>query len=419
MTKKVIVIVALFFGLIGYSQENTASPYSFYGLGDIKFKGTEDAKAMGGISFASDSISLNLLNPASYSGLKLVSFGIGGTTTFTKLSNATTSEKAKRTSIDYLAIGVPIGNKFGASFGIMPYSAVGYKIQNTETVGTVERTNRFTGDGNINRAFIGAGYTVNKNLSIGIDFQYNFGIIENEAIESITGVQLSSRERNNSNISGVSFNVGALYNNKISEKLNISTSFTFTPEAKLNSINSRNTATVSFSSNGSEYVADSQDVVIADTKLIIPTKLSFGAGIGEKNKWLVGTEITFKGSNRQNNRFDEEITGVNTSFENGQKYVIGGYYIPKYDSYSSYFSRIVYRAGFRFEKTGLIIENQSINDYGMNFGLGLPLGLSKINVGVEFGKKGTTTDNLIEENYFNLSVGLSISDKWFRKRKID
>lgn len=417
MTKKVIVIVALFFGLIGYSQENTASPYSFYGLGDIKFKGTEDAKALGGLSFANDSLSLNLLNPASYAGLKFVSFGVGGTTTFTKLQNTATIEKAKRTALDYLAIGVPIGSKFGASFGILPYSAVGYKVQSSETVGSQVRTSRFTGDGNINRAYLGAGYMVNKNLSVGVDFQYNFGIIENESIENLTGVQLTSRELNSSTISGVSFNIGALYTNKINEKLNVFSSFTFSPETKLNSQNNRNLATVTFSINGSENIIDSQDVNVNNTKLLVPSKLSFGAGIGEKNKWLVGTEITFTGSNKQNNRFDDVLT--NYSFENGQKYALGGYYIPKYDSYSSYFSRIVFRTGFVYQKTGLIIENQSINDYGMNFGLGLPVGLSKINLAVEFGKKGTTNNNLIEENYFNFSIGLSLSDKWFRKRQID
>ena len=82
-------------------------------------------------------------------------------------------------------------------------------------------------------------------------------------------------------------------------------------------------------------------------------------------------------------------------------------------------NKIVYRAGFRYENTGLLINNQSINDYGMNFGIGLPVTYSKINIGVEFGKKGTTSNGLIEENYFNLSIGLSLSDKWFRKRKID
>jgi hypothetical protein len=49
----------------------------------------------------------------------------------------------------------------------------------------------------------------------------------------------------------------------------------------------------------------------------------------------------------------------------------------------------------------------------------LPLGVSKIDIGFEFGKQGTTSNGLIEENYFNLSIGLSLSDKWFRKSLID
>lgn len=422
MTKKIIVIICLLTTLIGFSQENTSSPYSFYGLGDVKFRGTEDARAMGGLSFAGDSISLNLLNPASYSSLKLTSFGIGSTSNFNNISNSQTSEKAKRTTLDYIAVGIPAG-KFGAAFGLMPYSAVGYKIESTSTENNLERSRRFTGIGNINRVFIGAGYSFNDNFSFGADIQYNFGIIESESTEFISdaifddAVQLGSRERNTSSISGLSANLGFLFNKKISEKLNFYSSLTYSPESKLNSTNERNIATATYNPvTGTEFVNDSRDIEVANTKLIIPSKLSFGAGIGETNKWLVGTEITFQNSSNQNNRFNDITTA---SFENSQKYTIGGYFIPKYDSFSNYLNKIVYRAGFRYEKTGLIINNESINDYGMNFGIGLPITYSKINIGVEFGKKGTTTNGLIEENYFNLSIGLSLSDKWFRKRKID
>ena len=65
------------------------------------------------------------------------------------------------------------------------------------------------------------------------------------------------------------------------------------------------------------------------------------------------------------------------------------------------------------------MKNESIKDYGMNFGLGLPLGVSKIDLGFEFGKRGTSSNGLIEENYFNVSVGLNLGAKWFEKRKID
>ena len=422
MTKKIIVIISLLTSFIGFTQENTSSPYSFYGLGDVKFRGTIDARSMGGLSFVGDSVSINLLNPASYSNLKTTSFGVGGTSTFNNISNSVASEKANSTSIDYIAIGIPAG-KFGATFGLMPYSATGYKILNTTTENELNRFYRFTGTGNINRAFVGLGYAFNKNFSFGLDVQYNFGIIENEAVEFISDVifndyvQLGTRERNTSNINGLSANLGILFNKKINEKLILHSSLTYTPESKLNSTNERNIATMTYNSfTGVEFVNESRDIETANTKLVIPSKFSFGAGIGETNKWLIGTEITLQNSSNQNNRFDDN---TNASFENSQKYVIGGYYIPKYDSFSNYLNKIIYRAGFRYEKTGLLINNQSINDYGMNFGLGLPLGLSKINVGVEFGKKGTTSNGLIEENYFNLSIGLSLSDKWFRKRKID
>ena len=229
-------------------------------------------------------------------------------------------------------------------------------------------------------------------------------------------VQLGTRERNSSNIKGISTNIGLLYNTTLNSKLELYSSLTFSPESKLQSDNSRNIATIVYSINGTELISDQQNVAVNDTDLIIPRKFSFGGGIGSSKKCLLGTEITFTESRKLLNTF-EDITDVN--FENSTKITIGGFYIPKYDSFSNYYNTIVYRAAFRYENTGLIINNQSINDYGMNFGLGLPVGVSSINLGFEFGKKGTTSNRLIQENYFNLSVGLWLNDIWFKKRKID
>ena len=81
----------------------------------------------------------------------------------------------------------------------------------------------------------------------------------------------------------------------------------------------------------------------------------------------------------------------------------------------------MYRAGLRYENTGLVLQNKSITDAAMNVGFGLPLSgtFSNININFEYGKRGTTYYNLVEENYFNISIGLSLSDKWFIKRKFD
>ena len=75
----------------------------------------------------------------------------------------------------------------------------------------------------------------------------------------------------------------------------------------------------------------------------------------------------------------------------------------------------------RYEKTGLVVKGESINDIGLSLGLGLPItgSLSNVNIGFELGKRGTTNSNLVEENYAKISVGFSLNDKWFQQRKFD
>ena len=420
MIKKVILLVGLLVTSFSWSQDNTASPYSYYGLGEPKFKGTQDVRAMGGIGILSDSTQLNLSNPASYSRLLTTNFSIGGTTSFTNFKTASESEKAQRTTLDYLAVGFPVG-KLGFSFGLMPYSAVGYKNENIVQNNNDQTTRREIkrGEGNINKVFLGTSYNINKKLSLGFELGYNFGDVTSDFIEFITQptIPLGTIEKNNSNIRGISFNTGLMYKTKITPKLDLHTSFTYSPETTLKSENSSFLSTISVGTNDIEIVdQNGQQIDVADSEIKLPTKISFGAGVGEKNKWLIGSELVFAQSSVLSNRFGNVD---NVTFENSTKIGVGGYYIPKYDSFSNYFSRIVYRAGFRYENTGLVINNESINDYGMTFGLGLPLGISKIDIGFEFGKKGTINNSLIEENYFNLNIGLSLSDIWFKKRKID
>jgi hypothetical protein len=133
---------------------------------------------------------------------------------------------------------------------------------------------------------------------------------------------------------------------------------------------------------------------------------------------VIGAELTMQQSSNFGNRFNDID---NVEYENSTKFSLGGYYIPKYNSFNRYLERVTYRAGFNYENTGLIINNESINNYGITFGLGLPLGgsFSNINIGFEYGKRGTTNAGLVEENYTNVFISLSLSDRWFVKRKYE
>jgi hypothetical protein len=91
------------------------------------------------------------------------------------------------------------------------------------------------------------------------------------------------------------------------------------------------------------------------------------------------------------------------------------------DSFNKYWKRIVYRTGVRFENTGLIINNQVIKEFGISFGVGLPVGriFSNANLGFEIGKRGTTNANLVEENFVNFQLSLSLNDRWFEKLRFN
>ena len=436
MIKKLVLVFIAVYAIHSYGQEGTASPYSFYGIGSLKFKGTVENRSMGGLSIYSDSIHVNLRNPASYAGKNIqffnnesrpVKFTVGGSYSSIDLKSDSETDNTSSTTFDYLALSIPMG-KFGFGFGLLPYTSVGYKLESLNSNGNLE--NRFRGQGGLNKAFLGLGYQIVEGLSIGVDAQYNFGNIQNSTVEYLydsDGAQLQyqSRENNRSDLSGLSFNLGLSYKKMLTESLEFSSGLTYTPESNLVSKNLRSFSTIITNSSGQEFVVntietDLEALGLLETDLVLPSKFSIGAGIGKPRSWFVGAEY----SSQKTSDFSNELynsTSVSTTYEDASTFSLGGFYIPQYNSYSSYFKRTVYRAGIRYEKTGLNINNESINEFGISFGVGLPVGnlFSNANLGFEVGKRGTTNSSLIQENFVNFRMSLSLNDRWFQKRKYD
>lgn len=414
MIKKFILSISLLFTVASIAQEGTASPYSFYGIGDVRFKGTVENRLMGGISMLSDSIHINLQNPASFAGLKLTTFTVAGTFKTYDFVTYNDKEKAQRTTLDYLAVAVPIGKKFGASFGLIPYSSVGYKVSNTSTNNLgIQQVKTNVASGGLNKVYVALGYKVTKDLSVGADFNFNFGTIESESY-LLPNVELGILQLNNSELNGLNLNLGAMYQKKITAKLDVYSSFVYSPESNLRVSNSVTTSSIS--SSGASFQTEDERISKRDIKL--PSKISFGLGIGQTRKWLIGAEITSVESSKSSNLFPTYTLGT---FENSMRYSLGGYFLPNYNSFTNYFNKVTYRGGFRYENTGLVISNESIKEQAFSLGFGFPLGgtFSNLNIGAELGKRGTAKANLVQENFFNVMISLSVNDLWFVKRKYD
>lgn len=414
MIKKLIIAASLLVSVVSFAQQGTASPYSYYGIGDVRYKGTAEIRSMAGIAVEQDSIHLNTDNPASYANLKLTTFALGGSYNTTQLKSSSVKENTRRTTLDYMAVGLPMG-KLGVGFGLIPYSSVGYQIQSLSAAdGGVN--SRYDGTGGLNKAFIGAAYKISPKFSFGADVHYNFGKIQTSGLVFVTDVPVGTRELSTSSLSGVDFSFGAMYQTKIDKKISFFSSVSYKLESDLTSNNTRSISAVNYNSNFNFTTVDSEDQVNDTRILTLPSKLSVGLGFGEARKWLIGAQAVFGSVGNLANSYNESNS---VSYEKSMRYSLGGYFVPNYNSFSNYAKRIVYRAGLKYDKTGLIVKSESINDMGITLGLGLPITgtFSNINFGVEMGKRGTTSSGLIQENYANFSVGLSLNDRWFEKRK--
>ena len=388
---------------------------------------------MGGVSVYNDSIHMNFRNPASYTGKnmfsfnnegRLVKFTVGLGHSETDLKTSTNSSETTNTSFEYLGLNIPMG-KFGFGFGLIPFSSVGYKLQSSNVDNQLQY--KYSGNGGLNKAFLGFAYQLSDNLAIGFDAKYNFGNIQNSALEYLYDdeslpLDYQAREQNRSDLSGVNFNFGLIFRGGITENLELHTSLAHSPDYNLSSRNSRTFASVVINPNTqiefpvNEINVDLETLGLEKTDLSMPSVTIFGLGISKPKKWFIGAEYTSITSSV----FSNDLISIdNSEFEDSSKISFGGFYIPDYASFSKFWNRVVYRAGFYSEKTGLVINNESINEFGISFGLGIPAGglFSNVNTTVEFGKRGTTNENLVEENFVNFQLSLSLNDRWFIKRK--
>ena len=110
-------ILILLFVNVAYSQSGTISPYSYFGLGEGNFKGTQINRFMGGLEIYNDSIHANLTNPSSYAKLKLTTYSLGLNYRNNKLTDANDSKSIISSGLDYIGVAIPT-NKFGFGFGM-------------------------------------------------------------------------------------------------------------------------------------------------------------------------------------------------------------------------------------------------------------------------------------------------------------
>jgi hypothetical protein len=449
IAKLCLASLPVFSLLTATAQQN--SPFTRSGLGEFYTNQHVVSRAMGGLTAAyADGLnnnvgqSINFNNPATYSSLYMVTFDLGLTIDTRSLISKTPASKFSTNNFipSYITLGVPLKKSkgWGLAFGLKPLSSISYAVSTREKISADSLLTVYEGSGGLNQAFIGIGKKW-KGLSIGFNTGYNFGrkeINTRKAFINDTVNFYQSKSSAISNFGGVFLDGGLQYEFSVGKKVIAETKTTENYLFRLGvtgGLQQKLSATQSISRQ--TYITGQSGDVRIDSvfesgevkgKILLPS--TYAAGVtfhktvsnarGFFEIWSIGAEYTATQWTKY--RFYEQPDKLSDSWQ----LKIGAQFCPDPIAGRGYWNNVNYRVGFFTGKDYINADGNGLKQYGVSFGTGLPIRkwraydnqFTYLNTAFQFGKRGSAVNN-ITETYFQFSLGMSLSDLWFVKRKYD
>lgn len=456
-----IAVPGLFLSL--KAQNNTTSPYSRFGIGELQYNSLSRFLGVGGTSIgANDSTYINFDNPASYTSVgKYTVFDMGGRAMFTKISDANVSANDNAINLSHLFIAFPIKQKHWAiNIGFMPYSSEGYSFSNTKTLaGYSSYTEKYQGSGGISKLVFGNAITLyrglinrakfdvdtisnrtlkriirdtmpeHSRLSLGVNLSYLFGNLENNstAIFPDSVLAFNTRQIRTTRVDGLGINVGLQYQLKLKKDKVITLGATY---GLGNALAAKERLFVTSFVVGTSGVESTVDTILNQQqnsgKIRLPSAFGLGFSMRYKNIWQFGADLRYTDwkSYRYFGQPDNYLA-------NSYQASVGAQIVPDPEGKKISLRRTAYRVGGRYGRSYLNLNNTAINEWGVSAGVGFllnPVGLyarvfkvpfSSINISAEYGRRGTTRNNLVQEDFVRLTLSFTFCDKWFNKYKYD
>ena len=388
------------------------SPYSIFGIGDISKEGTAYNKSMGGTGLATrNNRYINYLNPAAVTARDTLSFMADfGLVQNNKMFAQGDLRSGNNTFNIYdFVMTFPIWKSSAFMVGMTPYSDVGYDFssieKNPDIVGNIGNVSYDSyGTGSVYQAFVGAGATFWRRLSVGAELIYYFGNIDKttDMIYSDSSFR-SLNSGNEISVNGVTGKFGLQYEQKLGDKLSMIVGATYKMGTAMNGY-----------STSFKYANQS---TITDTlNYSVDTLSKLGMRFADE----IGLGISFKGGDKAPGF---SVIG-NTVFSAAvsESYRAGFELTPNRNDIRNYFRRCSYRAGLYYDNSYYKMNGNTVTSMGLTFGVTLPIEndyrkYNGISLGVDIGQKSSVRNNMIRERYVMFVIGFNIHDIWFIKNQ--
>ena len=398
---------------ITFGQNNTNSPYTRFGYGDISDTNPGELRAMGGLAFGSRTrTSINTANPASYSAVDSMTFmfDVGVSALGSRFSETAGYTNKFNANLEYITMQIPVWKNVGLSAGLLPYSFSGYNFYSTSDLSyelfpdTVTSTQYFSGNGGINQVYGGMSINLFDHISLGFNAYYMFGSSINSRQLSFSATDFyPSYQQDSITVSSFRFRYGLQFYNTFAKKHDVTLGLVYEAKTKLDATYSERTGSVE--SDATPYQTSYSDFEM-------PEMYGLGLNYSYSKQLTLGVDYSLQ-------KWGEaKYMGATDSLSNRSKFVVGAEYIPNPRG-RKYFDQVHYRAGLNMSAPYYKINGVTQpKNYGVTFGIGLPLKNSNtlVNATFEYGKIGTS--GTLREDYLKFTLNAVFNENWFFKRKL-
>ncbi len=408
MKKTQIFLLLLFTSLPVFA--GGGSLYTHFGLGDLRLSYSARRFGLGELGIAmNDKEFLNSINPAAWNSLRLTRFESGILYNGAKINDGISSTYQSGTYFNGVTFGLPIDHDYGISvaIGLVPLSNVEYNLsQNIVDANVGTYTLSLQGTGGIQRFFIGSSYRLPFDFSLGLAYEYYIGRITNSSIVTFASGSTfqNATFRKEINYHGMGFTAGIISSDlsKYFETKNLKDfriGVVFTP-------------TVALTTDSLDNSITSIGTVPLSTNTY-KTKLPYKFGVGASFKWTDNYTFALDYYYQKFSGFTENNI-PSPYLQDFYKLSLGFEYNNIETRSNTFWEHVMVRGGLSYEQSQYRINGTGLSQYSVYAGFSMPLSFDNtIDIGFQYGTRGTTASNLVKENFFKFIVGLSIGELWF------
>jgi len=412
----ILAALAWLLGTLGAGAQNSEiSPYSRFGYGALSDHANTSQKGMGGVGIASRSGQyVNFMNPASYAAIDSVTFLFDISASAKTLSTSEVRDGVKKSGndftggLDYVTLQFPLTRYGGMAIGLAPYSQVGYKFGNEISNGT----NEHQGSGTISELFVGLAAKPFKGFTLGVNVSYMFGTLLNDTyIYSSSATSLFERVME---VRDYNLRFGVQYGFNVNADNHLTLGVIYSPRKSFHG----HAYGVKYDINQD---TENDTIAYGSMKGHYDMPETWGGGIAWnwRKSLTVEADFTYQPWKDVKYRLIDGFDQVGADrFDNRWKAAVGAEYVPAIRG--SYLRRVHYRLGGYYSNDYIKVGDNSIREYGLSIGLGLPAPSTKtmINFSVEYRHREASPAKLVTENYFQFTLGVNVNELWFWQSKL-